>query len=369
MAIVAGELEGPAAALGRIASLEAQATPDGELAADLYWFRSIYENGSESATPEALRALIDRHGWFGRLALAFDQSDRSPSRAEVVSGGEQLSDTLDTIDSVDGLIALIGLVIGIIAVAKFTQSGYECAFRAPAAGGSVYLEAFAVFLLGFAVVNLVRLLTFGLGVESTIAAYLLNEVLLWSLVLTIFYPIFRGVSKKEWAIDMGWHKGEGIVKEVAAGVYGWLAMHLLLFVSGIIVVFVRIAFGSGESEETSGFGMFEAPEGNTWMLFLVGIVGAVVWAPVVEESILRGALYRHLAGRMKYVAAVIISAVIFGIIHPYSTSGLFTVAVSGVGFALLREWRGSLIAPMVAHALHNFSVSLTQIVVLSMLGD
>ena len=65
----------------------------------------------------------------------------------------------------------------------------------------------------------------------------------------------------------------------------------------------------------------------------------------------------------------LVSAALFGLIHPYTGTGLFSVAVGGISFALIREWRGSIIAPMTAHALHNFSVSLTQIVVLSMLGE
>lgn len=369
VAIVAGEMEGPQAALSRISKLEAEAKAGGALLADLAWLRKIYEEGSDTVPAEARRSLIDRHGWFAKLALAFGQADTVPSRADVILGGKELSSTLNSVQVVHGLIALSGLVIGIGAVIKFTRSGYACSFNAPPTGGSVYLETFAVFLLAFAVMNLVGLLLFGLGVEGTMGSYVLQEALLWSLVLTIFYPLLRGVKRREWMLDMGFHKGEGVLKEIGAGIFGWLGTHLLLFVSAIVIGVVQIATGSEDAETKSGYGIFEAPEGNTWLLFVMGIVSAVVWAPVVEESIMRGALYRHLASRFRFAIAVLLTSAIFGIIHPYSGSGLFSVAVSGISFALLREWRGSLIAPMVAHALHNFSVSLTQIVVLSMLSD
>lgn len=91
---------------------------------------------------------------------------------------------------------------------------------------------------------------------------------------------------------------------------------------------------------------------------VLGLLSAVVWAPIVEETLFRGALYRFLRTRIGVVAAVLLSAAVFGAIHPYGGTGLVHVAVLGVLFACLREWRGSLIAPVVAHALHNGSIEL-----------
>jgi membrane protease YdiL (CAAX protease family) len=87
---------------------------------------------------------------------------------------------------------------------------------------------------------------------------------------------------------------------------------------------------------------------------------ASVAAPVVEEIMFRGALYGHLRGTffvrnplVSVMVAAVVSSFIFAVIHPQGV--LFTPALGGlaVSFCLSRELRGSLIAPVVAHAINN----------------
>jgi len=78
-----------------------------------------------------------------------------------------------------------------------------------------------------------------------------------------------------------------------------------------------------------------------------------LWAPVVEESIFRGALYRHTRWRSGAIVAGLLTAFVFAIMHGYAVIQLLMVGLLGVVFALMREWRGSLIGPMVAHFTHN----------------
>ena len=44
---------------------------------------------------------------------------------------------------------------------------------------------------------------------------------------------------------------------------------------------------------------------------------------------------------------------IFAALHPQGVFAIPALAGIGIGFSLLREWRDSLIAPMVAHAINN----------------
>jgi membrane protease YdiL (CAAX protease family) len=44
---------------------------------------------------------------------------------------------------------------------------------------------------------------------------------------------------------------------------------------------------------------------------------------------------------------------IFAALHPQGFLAIPALASIGMGFSLLREWRDSLIAPMVAHAINN----------------
>jgi hypothetical protein len=94
---------------------------------------------------------------------------------------------------------------------------------------------------------------------------------------------------------------------------------------------------------------------------ILGTMGAVILAPLIEETIFRGALYQYLRSRFGVLTAVVLSATLFGAIHPYNGPGVIQVASMGLVWGLLREWRGSLIAGVVAHALHNGMLSLFNI--------
>jgi membrane protease YdiL (CAAX protease family) len=232
----------------------------------------------------------------------------------------------------------------------------------------VFLETFGVFLGGFAFLLLMELLFFGVHAEGTIAAAATSEILMWTLVVTIAYPLIRGMRRPEWRRAMGPHTGEGVKAELIAGLVGYLGAQPLVWIGSVIGNMVEAAAGGADSEAVSGWGMFESPTQGTGILFWLGIMSAVIWAPLVEESIFRGALFRHLSGRVGLLWTAVITAVCFGFIHPYTSSGLIQVASGGVAFGLMRAWRGSLIAPMTAHAIHNAVVSLMPAVLIGMLG-
>jgi membrane protease YdiL (CAAX protease family) len=54
--------------------------------------------------------------------------------------------------------------------------------------------------------------------------------------------------------------------------------------------------------------------------------------------------------------AAIGSALVFGLMHGYEIIMLGPVITLGFTFAMMRHYRGSLIAPITAHALHNGTV-------------
>jgi len=54
--------------------------------------------------------------------------------------------------------------------------------------------------------------------------------------------------------------------------------------------------------------------------------------------------------------AALLSSVIFSLGHGYEgTSGVVTVGFIGLVFALVYQWRGSLVAPMIMHFMQDFS--------------
>ncbi|MHB8781008.1 MAG: CPBP family intramembrane glutamic endopeptidase, partial [Candidatus Geothermincolia bacterium] len=88
-----------------------------------------------------------------------------------------------------------------------------------------------------------------------------------------------------------------------------------------------------------------------WQL-VITILVVVLIAPIVEEILFRGILYPALRKRSGIGAAVLASSVLFAVLHLNWIAFLPLTAV-GVVLALLYEWRGSLVAPIVAHAVNN----------------
>lgn len=91
---------------------------------------------------------------------------------------------------------------------------------------------------------------------------------------------------------------------------------------------------------------------DPWTIGLL-VVMAVVWAPIVEETVFRGVLHRHLRARLPFAVVGLFTAVLFAFMHAYGPLSTPPLIALGFTFAMLREWRGSLIAPMVGHFLHN----------------
>ncbi|MEL6937205.1 MAG: type II CAAX endopeptidase family protein, partial [Cyanobacteria bacterium J06607_17] len=86
------------------------------------------------------------------------------------------------------------------------------------------------------------------------------------------------------------------------------------------------------------------------MLFVV-----IVFAPIAEEFVFRGVLLQRWAVRWNLPAGVVMSSVLFGILHVNNPLGL---TMFGVIMALLYIRTRSLWAPIIAHALNNI-VSVT----------
>lgn len=81
---------------------------------------------------------------------------------------------------------------------------------------------------------------------------------------------------------------------------------------------------------------------------------AVVVAPVVEENVFRGGIYRFLKGKGSIPAALLLSGLLFGMIHGNLQSLPGLVAV-GICLGLAYEISGSLRVPIFFHAFFNLN--------------
>lgn len=361
-AMVAGSLATPEAGLDRLDRLAEELDGGSTLKVDAGWVRALFSGGIEAVPEDARQALRERHGWFGELALAPDAGG-APRRV-AVDGMERVI----VFQTVNGLVQVAALLVGgiwvLVAFRRLMNGELTGGFDAPAVGGPVYLEAFGIFAAGFVLLLGLSLPAQLAGGTASVVFLGATEILQWTLLAAAFWPLVRGVSRSAWMLDMGLHTGEGVGREIQAGIVGYAVQFPLQL--GINFAFHVLGAGLGAEPDTveQKFPMFEAPVTPNWGLVLLGAAGTVIWAPVFEELIYRGALYQFLRPWVRSAGAILITAVVFGMTHPYDLQGLVTICLMGIVFGLLREWRGSLIAPMVAHFLWNGQIQLQELVIL-----
>jgi membrane protease YdiL (CAAX protease family) len=124
------------------------------------------------------------------------------------------------------------------------------------------------------------------------------------------------------------------------------------------LVFFAIAVAIELGQNAVGFAPPEdaivvGPEVGNLVGYLTWLVSACLIAPVSEEFFFRG--YAFYAFNKKYGlwVALFVSAIGFSAIHG-SIYSLLPIFSAGIGLALAYHWTGSLVPPMVAHAVNNF---------------
>ncbi len=81
-------------------------------------------------------------------------------------------------------------------------------------------------------------------------------------------------------------------------------------------------------------------------------------APLTEETLFRGVLFRSLTGRLGIVGALVATSTLFAVLHPQLPLGFLGIFVLGTIFNTLYLLRGSLAPCIFAHALNNAAVFL-----------
>lgn len=367
LAIVLAELGLEQEAADRLEEVAHEAAPGGTLAAEAHALHAYYAaaaGGSMGVLAADVRdGLEARHGWFGRLALAYALPAKDAFRTSVVRGGRELAGV--TLVSIGlGVVSfLAGCVLVVIALSRARAEGWQTEISQTSAAGTVYAEAVVAFLALFVTVLGLRVLL--VGQEGTLA-FVLQEGAVWVAACAVIWPVLRGVRPGAMWLDYGWETGQGVMAEAAIGVGAFMASAPVVLVVSIVAGMVETLV-LGTQEANAGVPMFREPLGDTWIAVVMGAISACVWAPLVEETLFRGALHRWMPDWLGVVGRVALSSLLFGLVHPYSPAGMASVAAGGAVYGLLREWRGSVIAGVVAHALHNGAITGVQIAILAII--
>jgi membrane protease YdiL (CAAX protease family) len=136
--------------------------------------------------------------------------------------------------------------------------------------------------------------------------------------------------------------------EVAWGILGYIVI-----MPAVILVTIAASRIPGAEDSAIHPIVYElgAP-GSSAVLALLFILAAV-FAPLTEETMFRGVFFNALAPRLGVAWSIVVSSLVFSILHPQLPVGGPAIYLLGVGFSALYAIRGSLVAPMVAHAINN----------------
>jgi len=138
---------------------------------------------------------------------------------------------------------------------------------------------------------------------------------------------------------------------------------LLAIAGSTIVVSLLVALTGSEAtpDQVLTGAILETP-----LQLVLAVLAAVVLAPLAEELLFRGLLHRALRSRYALVPATAVSSIVFALVHvdvlvsqPLAIVGLVLV---GVILALAYERSGSLVVPVIIHAVHN-AVTIVAVVV------
>lgn len=101
------------------------------------------------------------------------------------------------------------------------------------------------------------------------------------------------------------------------------------------------------------------------MANMLNFLSLVVFAPMTEEFIFRGYLLHRWTKKWGLWAAIVLSSVLFGALHPDSLGAAFT----GFVFAILYLRTQSLWAAIIAHALYNLTTWLWEFLIVININD
>jgi membrane protease YdiL (CAAX protease family) len=324
-------------------------------------------------TDEQREQLRRDLGWMGELVQHPPSSGDPTTREALLSSARQTFIGIIVVALVGLLCGLLGMALLVLVLTAAWRGWLSSGLRLPSGTGAVYAETFALWLLLFMFAQIGAamagwLLTGG----KSMPLGLLGLGTLASLV-ALGWPVLRGVPWGQVRRELGLTLGTRPFGEILIGI-GTYIMALPLLVVGVFMTLgimklqtmLRGSEAPMPSHPVSEILGNLGPWGLVQALFVLSVA-----APLVEEAMFRGVLYRHLReatmslrpGVSMVLSASVVS-LIFAAVHPQGIAAIPPLMALAFSFTLAREWRGSLLAPMVAHGLNNGLVLLASVLLL-----
>ena len=100
-----------------------------------------------------------------------------------------------------------------------------------------------------------------------------------------------------------------------------------------------------------------------WWGLAFAVISACLLAPVAEEILYRGVLFRACRNRLGVIPGALLSSAVFAVLHFYDSYGLASVGIFGFSCALLYSGTGSLTTVIAFHMIYNSAIKLPEWIV------
>lgn len=366
--VLIGEIRGAKEAANKLdvlkPALKAEdATADDRSAAEalgrLYSDLVDGKTGLPSLNAADRETLVRTLGFSGQLALHPSGGPDEPGREELLAKARR------TVLRV--LVAIFAFfILGLVGLAALATVVLLLMFRpqmralSPSTNhGGIYAETFAAWIVMYVALSYTaRLLPLAGN------PLLLSLAVMLASLAALAWPVLRGVPWCSVRQDIGLNLGRRPFVEPMFGVVAYFSA-IPMVIAGLMIVAALMALARKLS---GGAGLDEVPyhpiigwlvKADWWDKLLITFLAAVM-APLVEETMFRGVLYRHLrdaTSRVGYVGSVLVSALmtsfVFAGIHPQGWIAVPALMSLALAFTLAREWRGTLLPSMIAHGINN----------------
>lgn len=207
------------------------------------------------------------------------------------------------------------------------------------------LGIFTILLLAFLTASAVDLLTHD-RVEERLQKMLMAGAVQLAALLGLF--AFLKVFPKKFSApfngtSMGWAEAFKI------SLYTFLIMIPVFWpLAGAWKLFIEYFHLPAQQQEP----VLWLAEAESLTLLLTMTVATIVLAPLTEELLFRGCLYRFLKSKLPLVFALLLSGVLFALVH-FNLLSLLPLFFLGVILAYAYERTGSIKVPILIHGIFN----------------
>lgn len=351
VAIMAGEISGREEAERRL-----DAITDPSAVEDAAAAKAIL--GDKELNAERRAEFHEKYEWFADLAMSIGKPEGDALRMRTLSAARKTFWSFFSVvlaglglTGVGLLLLVLGGILLILKKMKLQFTHGRAASDLPEDRRS-YLQGFVIYLcVMLAMMLLVRPMLRLFQSNDQLPPMAAGAVQFLALGLAflpaLLWPLFRKQSVAQWRAALGLHAGRGVLREAGCGIAGYVA-GLPVIAVGIIVtaILVKLSGLSGAHPVNETI-----TKGSGWIILVFAL--ASIWAPVTEELMFRGALFAHLRERFGWWISAPVVAVVFAIIHPQGWVALPALGAIALVLAGIREWRGSIIGCIAAHAMHN----------------